>query len=263
MTVTFRAVGTWENGATGLIADEVVSIPAGTTAGDMMVLLASWKDFSITALVSGWTEITEFADGAVATGNGAGSMKVGAWYKEHSGSESDPTLDFSTTVNLLGEAVIISFQRSLGAWTTPTFGTAAWAVSAGPQTSGVTSGFVDVPSGGVVICLIGIRDDSATFTRPTTGIDDSGGTDDITWNGNYVEAPATHASTITGNDMACDAGYRLVTTGGAATAPNATITALTAAESGAILWVAFGDTGGGAPAANPPYRNPMIQLLAH
>jgi len=240
MTVTFRAVGTWENGATGLTADEVLAVPAAQLTGDMVIVLAAWKDFGITAQVSGYTEITEFADGAVATGNGLGSMKVGAWYKAAtSDAEADPTLDFSTTTGLVGEGTIIVFQKSLTNWVTPTFVTAAWPASAGPATVSASS-TIDVPSGAAVIGLFGCRDDSATITRPTTAILDSGAA--ITWNGNYAESPATHASCTTGNDMSCDAGYRLVTTGASGVTLQQTITALTASETGTLLWIVLADS---------------------
>jgi len=240
MTVSFRAVGSWENGATGLTADEVLAVPAAQLTGDLVIVLASWKDFGITALVSGYTEITQFADGTTATGNGLGSMKVGAWYKvATSDAEADPTLDFSTTVNLLGEGTIIVFSKSLSFWHQPKFVTAAWAASAGPATVSASS-IIDVPDGAAVIGLVGIRDDSATITRATTAISDLAGA--VTWNGNYAESPATHASTTTGNDMSCDAGYRLVTTGASGVTLRQSIDALTASETGALLWIVIADT---------------------
>ena len=240
MSVAFRAVGTWENGATGLTADEVLAVPAAQLTGDLVVVLAAWKDFSITAQVAGYTEITQFADGSVSTGNGLGSMKVGAWYKQAtSDTEADPTLDFSTTTNLLGEAVIIVFSKSLSFWQTPTFTTAAHSWTTTSTTTSASS-TVDVPSGSAVIGLASVRDDSATFTRPTTAIDDAGSL--ITWNGNYVESPATHASTTTGNDMAVDAGYRLVTTGATGVTLRQTCTALSAAETGSLMWIVLNDT---------------------
>jgi hypothetical protein len=242
MAVAFRAVGAWQDGATGLIADEVLNIPAAQQTGDMMVALASWKDFAITANVSGWTEITEYADGSgVGTGNGVGAMKVGAWYKvATSDAEADPTLDFSTTTGLVGEATVIVFSTSLGAWNAPVFATADWPA----QISGgaADSEFTVVPDGSAVIGLIGIRDDSVLFTRNTTSIDNNDG--NTGWNGNYVEAPATHASTTTGNDMACDAGYRLVTIGG--TFQLRIEATLSGIETGAILWVVLSDTAGAA-----------------
>lgn len=238
MTVTFRGVGSWENGATGLTADEVLAMPAAQTTGDMVLVVGCWKDFSITAQVSGYTELAQVADGAVSTGNGAGSMKIGVWYKEATADpESDPTLDFSTTTNLLGEGTIIVFQKSLALWETPTFVQSGWSGSGGSNDATSTT---DVPSGGAVIGITAIRDDSATFTRATTALSDSLGA--ITWNGDYVEAPATHASTTTGNDMACDMGYRLVTTGVAGVTLRQSITALSASETGHMVWVVLGDT---------------------
>ena len=256
MTVTFRAVGSWENGATGLTADEVVSIPVGSTTGDMMLLLASWKDFAITAQVSGWTELLEVADGTVATGNGLGSMKVGCWYKEHTGSESDPTLDFSTATGLLGEATIISFQRSLGAWSTPVAVAAPWPLQTGPALVSLGGGTLTIPSGGAVLALMGVRDDGSFSSVSIT--ENSGSA--ITWTAVTAHQPATDASTTTGNDMSCGAWYRLVTTG----STNKTIdltTTLAASETGEIMVVVLGDEAAAAP--RTPFTNRYPQLLAH
>jgi hypothetical protein len=239
MTVSFRAVGSWENGATGLTADEVLSGPAAQVTGDLVIVIGCWKDFAITAQVSGYTELIEIADGTTATGNGTGSMKIGVWYKiATSDAEADPTLDFSTTTNLLGEGTIIVFSKSEANWLTPEYRQAAWTASGGPQTISAGS-TVTVPTGGAVLGIAAIRDDSATFTRATDAIKDSGGL--VTWNGNHAEQPATHASTITGNDMACDAGYRLVTTGAAGVTLQMSIDALSASETGNLLWVVLGD----------------------
>lgn len=260
VTVSFRAAPSgWENGLTGLTADEVLAVNAAQVTGDLVVPLASWKDFGITAQISDYTEITEFADGAVGTGNGTGSMKVGAWYKEAtSDTEANPTLDFSTTTGLVGEGAILIFSRSLATWATPTFVTAAWTASAGPQTINASS-TVTVPDGAAVICLIGIRDDSGTFTLPTNAIRDSGGL--ITWNGNIAQQPATHASTTTGNDMSCNACYRLVTTGAAGVTLQAEITALSASETGAILWIVLADEAAAVPRV--PRFTSYPQILAH
>lgn len=262
MAVGFRGAGAW---TTAIVADfnpGLTFSPGTPEVTDLMLIIASWKDFAITAQITdipGWTEITEFADGAVATGNGTGSMKVAAWWKEHDGDESDPTVDFSTTVGLLASCTVLAFTKGGSeTWDTPTFVTAAmttWTTT--PQTTNASS-TITVPSGGAVVGLAGIRDDSATFTRPTTGISDSGGL--ITWNGNYAEAPATHASTTTGNDMSADAGYRLVTTGAAGVTLRQTCDALSAAETGALLWVVLGATA--AAAERVPKYQPMPQLLA-
>jgi hypothetical protein len=131
------------------------------------------------------------------------------------------------------------FSRSESAWATPTFVTAAmttWTTT--PQTTSASS-TIDVPSGSVVVGIAAIRDDSGTFTRPTSAISDAASA--ITWNGNYAEAPATHASTTTGNDMAADMGYRLVTTGASGVTLRQTCDALSAAETGMLAWVVLDD----------------------
>lgn len=226
-TIAARAEGTWAE----LTNDGTVTIPGGAVAGDMMYLLASWKDFAVTASVAGWTEVTQFTDGAVATGNGTGSMKVGCWYKQHTGSEANPTLDFSGAV--IGAAVIIVFSKGVNdVWATPAFATAAmtnWTTSSQTVTASSDPG---IAAGDLVIGLIGIRDDSATMTRPTTGINATG----ITWAANYVEYPATHFSTTTGDDMSADAGYRIAGDFISTAAPTMTGT-ISAAETGAGLWI--------------------------
>jgi hypothetical protein len=235
MAVSHRETGSWAT----YTADGTVAIPASAASGDRMFVFAAWKDFSVTATIADWTEVTEYADGTVAQGNGTGSMKVGCWYKDHDGSESNPTLDFSAAPNI-GAAVMVVMQKGSGeTWGTPSFATAPHTWGTSSTTTSATSGTVDVPDSGVVMCIVSQRDDGAvTFTRGTNGVDVASG---ITWNGNYVENPATHFSTTTNNDMAADVGYRLVTTGAAGATLRATGT-LGAAETGSILWVVQGAT---------------------
>lgn len=58
----------------------------------------------------------------------------------------------------------------------------------------------------------------------------------ITWNGNYVESPATHFVTTTGNDMSADLGHRFVTTGGTSVDFTGEVTQA-AADNGAAVFV--------------------------
>lgn len=232
MAVSFRTVGTWAE----LTADGTVAIPATPQAGDRMYLVGRWKDFSITATVANWTELVEFADGAVSSGNGTGSVKVGCWYRDWQSGDTDPTIDFSSSPTNASVVIIVMAKGASDAWTTPVARTAAmtnWTTSS--QTVSASAS-VAVPGSSVVMGLIGIRDDTATMTRPTSGIDDSAGA--ITWNGDYVESPATHHSTTTGDDGAADLGYRLVSEG--ATATLRMTGTISAAETGSALWIVQG-----------------------
>jgi len=233
MAISLRVTGSWAE----LIADGTVAIPATPQVGDRMFLFARWKDFSITATVANWTELTEFADGAVASSNGTGSVKVGCWWRDWQAGDADPTLDFSTSPTTASVVIMVMAKGTDDVWQTPAVRTAAMTNWTTSSQSVAASATVTVPSSSVVMGLIGIRDDTATMTRPTSGIDDSGGL--VTWNGNYVESPATHHSTTTGDDGAADLGYRLVTTGAAGVTLRLTGT-ISAAETGSALWVVQG-----------------------
>lgn len=231
MSVSLRVTGTWAE----LTADGAVAIPATPQAGDRMYLFARWKDFSITATVANWTELTEFADGSTGSGNGTGSVKVGCWYRDWQSGDTNPTIDFSSSPTNASVVIMVMQKSADEVWSTPVARTAAmtnWTTSSQIVSASST---VAVPSGGVVMGLIGIRDDTATMTRPSTGIDVASG---VTWNGDYVESPVTHHSTTTGDDGAADLGYRLVTLGGTVTL-RMTGT-ISAAETGAALWVVQG-----------------------
>ena len=236
MAVGFRGSHAWlSQNAVGSLARSVAT--AGGVSGDRAFLIVSWKDFSITGSVSpdSQVEVVEFADGSVAAGNGTGSMKIAVYYCDVSTGTEQPAVQFSGTTDVASATCLVFTKDASEVWDTPLAVTAAWPATSTTQTVSASS-TVAVPSSGVVIGGIGLRDDSAAFTRATTtGIDVASG---ITWNGNYVEAPATHATTTLGGDMAADSGYRLVTTGGTVTLrQTATISAT---ETGAVVWIAQG-----------------------
>jgi len=244
MAASYIAASAWIE----LEADGTVAVPAGGSAGDRIFLFAAWKDYAVTCQITspgGWTEVIEWADGTTGSGNGTGSVKVGCWYKTHDGTEStNPTMDFSADPTNSASAILIMRPGAGESFPAPGYVTAA--VSSG--TSGATtesSATIAVPSGGVVMAIVGIRDDSATFTRGTdSGIHDKANV--VTWNGNYAEVPSSHYTDATGDDLSADLGYRLVTTGAAAQTLTA-YTLLSATETGAALWVVQGtqpsDTG--------------------
>jgi len=251
MAISARAEGTW-----AIITDDVnVAIPAGAQAGDLMVVLAAWKSYLTTCsmITAGYTEITEFADGTIDSGNGTGSMKVGAWYRIHDGSESNPPL---VTANpIIGAVVMIVFQKGADdVWGTPAFATAA--IASATNWTATASSDPGITAGDLLIELVGFRDNSTTMTRSaTTALDATG----ITWTTNYVEYPATHADTTTGDDMSADAGYRIASSGTASSAPTGTGT-LSASETGSALFIRLRVS---AAAARVPYFTPYPQLLPH
>lgn len=232
MAVSLRvASSAW----TELEADGSVAIPATPSAGDRVFLFTAWKDYSVTAAVSGWTEVIEWADGTTGSGNGLGSVKVACWYKDYTGA-GDPTIDFSANPTNSASAMLVMQKGATEQFTTPGYVTAALSWGTGSTTTAASS-TITVPSGGVVMAICGIRDDSATFTRGNSAIDDSATA--VTWNGNYAEAPSTHYTDTTGDDLSADLGYRLVTTGTTGVTLRVTGT-LSAAETGAALWIVQG-----------------------
>ncbi len=244
MAVTLKAGGTWSS--PGTTTPLTVTVPGTPAVGDRKLVFCTWKDYAITATCASnsgarvYTEIAQFADGTVATGNGLGSMKVAAWYIDHESGDNSPVLTFSSGTGLLRSAVMQVWQKDgAESWDTPTFATAA--ISAASPFSATASSTVDVPSGGAVIELIGLRDDSVTLTRDSNTALDDNGSPAVTWNGNVVEDPATHLDTTTGNDLSGDLIYRLVTTGASGVTLTATGTPA-AGETGSALWVVLNDS---------------------
>lgn len=233
MAVTFVAVGSWVRIVT---SGGTVAIPGSPAAGDRMLLVGTWKDYSITVTTpTGWTSLGKFADGTVAAGNGTGSVAVQAFYRDYVAGDGAPAITYSSTPTEAHWVILVFRKGASENWTTPTVATAAIALAT--TWTATASSAVAVPDGSAVVCVVGFRDDSATMTRPTDAIRDSAGV--VTWNGNYVEAPATHFSSTTGLDMSGDAGYRLVSAGAASVTLVASGT-LSASETGAAYWVVLG-----------------------
>lgn len=217
-------------------ADSVAPfIGGGINVGERIFLFVAWKDFSITAQITSpgtWTKVTEFADGSVSQGNGTGSMKVACWYHDWlgDGSETDPTVDFSSSPNIAGMAPLVLAKASNEEWDIA-FATAG--IGAATTWTATATSNPGIEGGDLVMGCVAFRDDSATMTRPgTTAIAATG----ITWAANHVERPATHLSTTAGNDMSADLGYRIAASGTASAAPTMTGT-LSASETGAALFV--------------------------
>ena len=236
MAISLKTAGTWAR----MVTDGgTVAIPGTPAAGDRMFLFGTWKTYTVTvANPTNWTPIgTVFADGTDAAGNGTGSVAVMAWYRDWQSGDAAPAIDYSAAPTE-GLWVIQLWTKAGGdTWGAPQTVTAA--IAAADPFSATASATLDVPDASVVMCLIGLRDDSSTLARSATTAIEDDGSPDVTWNGNYVESPATHISSTTGFDMAADLGHRFVTTG----ADGVSLTTTgdpAAAESGSAKWVLQG-----------------------
>jgi len=226
MAISLKTSGEWVEAT----ADATVTLVGTPAAGDRYFIWAGWKDYAITASMSGWTKLTEFADGTAGTGNGLGSMKVACWYRDWESGDTNPLLDFSSSPSISGHVCQLWQKGGTEDWHTIGFATAAW-----PQSSAQTinaSSTLNIADSSVVMGALIIRDDG-TFTRTTTSFTASPA---VTWNGNYVESPATAFTTTTNDDMSADLGYRLVTTGNTGVTLSMEAT-LAASETGSALWV--------------------------
>jgi len=236
VAISLKTAGTWAR----MVTDGgTVAIPGTPAAGDRMLLFGTWKTYTITvATPNGWNPIgAEFADGTTAAGNGTGSMKVRAFYRDWQSGDAAPAIDYSAAPTE-GFWVVMLWQKAGGdTWATPLPVTAA--ITAVDPWSATASATVDVPDASVVMELIGLRDDSTTIARSATTALEDDGSPNVTWNGNYVESPATHISSTTGQDAAADLGHRFVTTGAAGVSLTSTGDPV-AAETGAVLWVVQG-----------------------
>ena len=231
MAISLKTAGTWAR----MVTDGgTVAIPGSPAAGDRMFLFGSWKTFSVTvADPSGWNLIDDFSDGSTAAGNGTGSVHNAVWYRDWQSGDANPAIDYSAAPTE-GHWVIMLWQKAGGdLWSTPAAVHAA--ITAVDPWSATSSATITVPDGSVVMSLVGLRDDSTTIARGADDIDDDG-SPAITWNGNYVESPATHFTSTTGLDMSGDLGHRFVTTG--ASGVNLTTAGdPAAAETGTCTWV--------------------------
>lgn len=221
MAISARAAGTW---AAGTGTTRTVTIPVGSTAGDLMVMHLACKPYTAAPTVNqSWTVLGTHADGTVANGNGTGSVRGAVAYKVHTGAESNPVVTWGATSSP-DIAVIVTFQKAASeTWATPVtvFGNVnnSTAINAAVVSNpGVTAGDM---------CIAGIYTrDNSTITSPDfsqTG---------VTF-GTRTEYPATAISTTTSNDMAGDSVYRLASSGTGSAAPVITATQA-AAETGVL-----------------------------
>ncbi|MEK7657880.1 MAG: hypothetical protein AAB366_01655 [Patescibacteria group bacterium] len=204
---SIRATGTYVNGTANLTP----VIPAGAVAGDMMLLAYGTKPYNdAPTITAGWTSIGSATDGTVAAGTDVGSMQTRIYYKEHDGSETNPTV--TNTTNNVSGAVIIVFQKgATETWATPV-GAGGGDNSAGTGFSVTAASDPGITIGDMIVGYAAIRSDAGTQTG--IGITATGATI-----GAFTESPAADLATTAGGDMAMSGGYSLVTAGTASAAP--------------------------------------------
>lgn len=210
MAIAIRATGTYVEGTANLTP----GIPAGATTGDMMLCFYGTKPFNdVPTIDNGWNLIGSATDGSVAAGNDVGSMQVRAWYKQHTGSESNPTI--TNTTNNVSACVIIVFQKDTFVpfqWETPV-GSGGGDASAGTTFSVTAASNPGITAGDMLVGYAAIRSDAGTQSSISITATD------ITLATAFAESPASDLVTTSGGDMTMSGGYVRVATGPASAAP--------------------------------------------
>lgn len=209
MTIALRAAGAWASGS----ASVAPAIPAGTVAGDLMLLYVGSKPFSATINTpAGWTEIAAAGgtNGTVANGVDVGSVAWKTFFRLWQSGDANPSVSVTTGNATL--SVIKSFSKqSANNWVTPpgAKGSDTTSGTAFSLTMDVNPG---VTSGDMLATFATIAGNNATFGTPT--LTAAGATI-----GTVTESPASEGSTAAGNDLESSASHALCTAGTASAAP--------------------------------------------
>lgn len=223
MAIGFRATGAWLDSTGNL----TVAIPAGTVAGDLMILFYGTKPYNdVPTIDQGWTNAGAATDGTVAAGIDVGSMQARIFYKIHTGTETNPIVTNAT--NNISSGVIVSFSKDPAKNWNVVFG-GGGDNTAGTGFSATTATNIDLAVNDWVASFITTRSDGGTvgtFTTTATGITFSA----------FSSQPATGFTTTGGGDMSARSGYNTVTAG-TATTPVTVAATLGAAHTGSMFLV--------------------------
>jgi hypothetical protein len=225
MAITPRATGTYVDGT----ANIQPGIPGGATAGDMMILLYATKPYNdVPTIDQNWGLLGFATDGTTAAGVDVGSMQVRAYWKVHTGSETNPTITNST--NNVSAAVIIVFQRTSSSyqWVSPV-GAGGGDATAGTGFSITASRNFGISANDVLVAMAAFRSDAAvpgalTLAATTATI------------GSVTKSPGTDLASGTGGDIGMTVGYASAS-GSAATAAPVLSATLAASHTGSGIIV--------------------------
>lgn len=209
MAISIRATGTYASG--GAVGSITPAIPAGATAGDMMLCFVANKEYDGTQTINqSWVTIGTATDGTVQSGTDVGSVRVTAFYKIHTGTETNPTVTGGDNESVGG--VIIVFQKAAGVFWSIPVGAGGGDTTAGTGFSVTASTNFGITTNDMVIGYAGIRSDSGT--QSAISITATGVT-----MGTFTESPTNDLVNTAGDQMAMSGGYVLASSGTSSAAP--------------------------------------------
>lgn len=115
MTISLRAAGTVTTSGAAVTALSP-AVPATATTGDLSILSVNMKPYSATINTpSGWTKISEYTNGTVASSTDLGSTKVAVFVKESASVGAIGNLTWGTAPDS-ASAVINTYAKTGTAW---------------------------------------------------------------------------------------------------------------------------------------------------
>lgn len=208
MAISIRATGAYASGGNNNITP---AIPAGAVAGDIMLCFVGCKEYnSVQTMPAGWTLIGFATDGTVASDTDIGSMRVTAFYKVHTGSETNPAVN--GTANEAVGGVIIVFQKAANLFWDFPVGAGGGDNTAGTGFSVTASTNFGITTNDMVVGYAAIRSDAGT--QSAISISATG----VTF-GTFTESPTNDLVNTNRDQMAMSGGYRLATAGTSTAAP--------------------------------------------
>ena len=122
MAITYRTPTglTAASDTAAAYASLTYTLPTGHTTGDLLLCYMALKPYNtVPGTPSGYTALSGGANGTTAMGGGTGSMYAIGFYKEHDGTESNPSSAFSAQYStaMLGMIALESSNGTGGGWT--------------------------------------------------------------------------------------------------------------------------------------------------
>jgi hypothetical protein len=205
-----------------------------------MVLLVGGKqttDAAISVSGAGWAQLGIHSPTFVVAGVDVGSMKIGAWWKEHGVSETAPVPTVTNSDNAV--AVIHSFSKTAGAWDTPVW---AGGDDTGVDTAHSVAGLdVAVATGDMAITFSMFRSDAATPLVAVMGLTTPG----ITYAAG-TKIPTTDFESTLAGDLGTTGSYRLANSGSSSGTSTISGT-IAAAHTGSSELVVLSESSGATP----------------